>query len=234
MVLSDRPIREAIAAGRIVVDPFDDALVQPSSVDLRVGSSSASSATPAIRTSTCSSRWRTSPSWSTRRGRAVRAASGRVRAGRHAERVALGDDLVARSTAKARWAGWDCSIHSTAGLSTPASTATSRSSSPNMANLPITIYPGMKIGQLSFLQHDHAGRPPLRLGLTRQQVPGPGRADPEPLPPELPGPAVKVLVTGAHRLRRPRGGRGRSPRPATRRGLVRPGSGSRAPPASRR
>src|ERR671930_2815284 len=37
MVLSDRSIREEIAAGRIVIEPFDDALVQPSSVDVRVG-----------------------------------------------------------------------------------------------------------------------------------------------------------------------------------------------------
>ena len=36
MVLSDRTIREEIAAGRLIIDPFDDALVQPSSVDLRV------------------------------------------------------------------------------------------------------------------------------------------------------------------------------------------------------
>ncbi|MGH3426266.1 MAG: dCTP deaminase, partial [Mycobacteriales bacterium] len=37
MVLSDRSIREEIAAGRIVVDPFDDAMVQPGSIDVRVG-----------------------------------------------------------------------------------------------------------------------------------------------------------------------------------------------------
>ena len=35
MVLSDRSIREALAAGRITIDPFDDELVQPSSVDVR-------------------------------------------------------------------------------------------------------------------------------------------------------------------------------------------------------
>ena len=35
MVLSDRSIREAVAAGRIGIDPFDEALVQPSSVDVR-------------------------------------------------------------------------------------------------------------------------------------------------------------------------------------------------------
>ena len=38
MVLSDRTIREEIEAGRIVIDPYDADLVQPSSVDLRVDS----------------------------------------------------------------------------------------------------------------------------------------------------------------------------------------------------
>ena len=37
MVLSDHTIREEIAAGRIVIEPFDDALVQPCSIDVRVG-----------------------------------------------------------------------------------------------------------------------------------------------------------------------------------------------------
>jgi dCTP deaminase len=36
MILSDKTIREEIAAGRIVIDPFDERCVQPSSVDLHV------------------------------------------------------------------------------------------------------------------------------------------------------------------------------------------------------
>jgi len=36
MILSDRTIRAQIAAGRIVIEPFDDACVQPSSVDLHL------------------------------------------------------------------------------------------------------------------------------------------------------------------------------------------------------
>ena len=39
MVLSDHSIREEIAAGRIVVDPFVDAMVQPCSIDVTVGDS---------------------------------------------------------------------------------------------------------------------------------------------------------------------------------------------------
>src|SRR6266508_2757099 len=38
MILSDVSLRKAIAAGRIGIDPFDDALVQPSSIDVRVDS----------------------------------------------------------------------------------------------------------------------------------------------------------------------------------------------------
>ena len=36
MLLSDRDIRAEIAAGRLGIDPFDDSLVQPSSVDVRL------------------------------------------------------------------------------------------------------------------------------------------------------------------------------------------------------
>ena len=39
MVLSDHSIREEIAAGRIVIEPFDDAMVQPCSIDVTVGDS---------------------------------------------------------------------------------------------------------------------------------------------------------------------------------------------------
>ncbi len=39
MILSDRSIREELAAGRIVVDPLGDNAVQPSSVDVRVDGS---------------------------------------------------------------------------------------------------------------------------------------------------------------------------------------------------
>ncbi len=39
MVLSDKTIREEIEAGRIVIDPFDEAMIQPSSIDVRVDSS---------------------------------------------------------------------------------------------------------------------------------------------------------------------------------------------------
>ena len=36
MILSDRTIREELAAGRITIDPLDESTIQPSSVDLRL------------------------------------------------------------------------------------------------------------------------------------------------------------------------------------------------------
>ncbi|MEZ5269690.1 MAG: hypothetical protein R2789_14360 [Microthrixaceae bacterium] len=36
MILSDATIRSEVAAGRIVIDPYDDAMVQPSSIDVRL------------------------------------------------------------------------------------------------------------------------------------------------------------------------------------------------------
>jgi dCTP deaminase len=38
VLLSDRDIRAAIADGRLGIDPYDDSLVQPSSVDVRLDS----------------------------------------------------------------------------------------------------------------------------------------------------------------------------------------------------
>jgi dCTP deaminase len=36
VLLSDRDIRAEITAGRVAVDPFDEAMIQPSSVDVRL------------------------------------------------------------------------------------------------------------------------------------------------------------------------------------------------------
>ena len=55
----------------------------------------------------------------------------------------------------------------------------------NVANLPITIYYGMKIGQLSFVQLTEPAESPYGSARDRLEVPGPGRPDAEPLLAEL-------------------------------------------------
>jgi dCTP deaminase len=153
MVLADRTIRRLIAAGRVRIDPFDDALVQPSSVDVRVD----------------------------RFFRVFRNARypyidvkepmedltelveinddapfilhpGEFVLGSTLERISLPDDLVARLEGKSSLGRLGLLIHSTAGFIDPGWDGHVTLELSNVANLPITIYVGMKIGQLSFVQ----------------------------------------------------------------------------------
>ena len=68
------------------------------------------------------------------------------------ERVTLPDDLVARLEGKSSLGRLGLLIHSTAGFIDPGWDGHVTLELSNVANLPITIYHGMKIGQVSFMQ----------------------------------------------------------------------------------
>ncbi len=68
------------------------------------------------------------------------------------ERVALGNDLVARLEGKSSLGRLGLLIHSTAGFVDAGWDGHLTLELSNVANLPIAIYPGMKIGQISFLR----------------------------------------------------------------------------------
>ena len=68
------------------------------------------------------------------------------------ERVTLPDDLVARLEGKSSLGRLGLLIHSTAGFIDPGWDGHVTLELSNVANLPITIYHGMKIGQISFMQ----------------------------------------------------------------------------------
>src|SRR4051812_11440093 len=68
------------------------------------------------------------------------------------ERVALPDDLVARLEGKSSLGRLGLLIHSTAGYVDPGWDGFLTLELSNVANLPITLYPGMKIGQISFFK----------------------------------------------------------------------------------
>jgi len=68
------------------------------------------------------------------------------------ERVALPDDLVARLEGKSSLGRLGLLIHSTAGFVDAGWDGHLTLELSNVANLPITVYPGMKIGQISFLE----------------------------------------------------------------------------------
>ena len=153
MILSDRSLREAIASGRIVVDPFDDASVQPSSVDLHVDRQFrvfANSRYPYIDVR------REMPDLTemveVADDEAFILHPGEFVLGSTIERVALPDDLVARLEGKSSLGRLGLLIHSTAGYVDPGWDGYLTLELSNVANLPITIYPEMKIGQISFFR----------------------------------------------------------------------------------
>ena len=152
MILSDRTIREQLAAGRIGIDPFDDSCVQPSSVDLRLDSLFRvflNHTMPVIDV-------KQDLEDLTRlveieAGDAFILHPGEFVLGSTSERVTLPDDLVARIEGKSSLGRLGLLIHSTAGFIDSGFSGHITLELSNVANLPITLYPGMKIGQVSFL-----------------------------------------------------------------------------------
>jgi dCTP deaminase len=80
------------------------------------------------------------------------------------ERIVLPDDLVARLEGKSSLGRLGLLIHSTAGYVDPGWDGFLTLELSNVANLPITIYPGMKIGQISFFRLTTAAETPYGSG----------------------------------------------------------------------
>ena len=153
MILSDRSIKEAIAAGRIVIEPLGDGCIQPSSVDLHIDrlfrvfrnhtlghidvKSDLEELTELVEVGADD---------------VFILHPGEFVLGSTAERVGVPDDLVGRLEGKSSLGRLGLLIHSTAGFIDAGWDGHITLELSNVANLPITLYPGMKIGQISFLQ----------------------------------------------------------------------------------
>ena len=155
MVLSDRSIRAEIASGRIVIDPFDPALVQPSSVDVRVDSRFRvfhNSRYPYIDVRKPMDELTDLVEVGGDEPFVLH--PGEFVLGQTLERVKLPPDLVARLEGKSSLGRLGLVIHSTAGFVDPGFEGNLTLELSNLATLPITIYEGMPIGQISFMRMD--------------------------------------------------------------------------------
>jgi len=177
MVLSDRTIKEELAAGRLVIDPFDGEMLQPSSVDVRVAGAFRvfhNSRQPFIDVRL--------PSEDLTEVVAVDEDEpfilhpGEFVLGSTLERVAIPDDLVARLEGKSSLGRLGLLIHSTAGYVDPGWDGHITLELSNVARLPITIYLGMRIGQLSFLRLTTPVDTPYRGKYQGQRGPTASRA----------------------------------------------------------
>ena len=161
MVLSDRTIARCLEEGRIEIDPYDDSLLQPSSVDVRVDRYFRvfrNSRYPYIDVK--AQQEDLTELVEVDDGEPFILHPGEFVLGSTLERVTLPDDLVARLEGKSSLGRLGLLIHSTAGFIDPGWDGHVTLELSNVANLPITIYPRMKIGQLSFVQLTEAAERP--------------------------------------------------------------------------
>jgi dCTP deaminase len=153
VILSDVSIKAALADGRIIIDPLDERSIQPSSVDLHVDRYFRvfrNDTTPYIDPK--EPQENLTELVEVVEGGAFILHPGEFVLGSTYERVALPDDLVARLEGKSSLGRLGLLIHSTAGFVDAGWDGHLTLELSNVANLPIAIYPGMKIGQISFLQ----------------------------------------------------------------------------------
>ena len=153
MVLSDRTIAGLIAEGRIGIDPYDESLLQPSSVDVRVDRFFRvfhNARYPYIDVREPQDEL--TEQVEVEEDTPFILHPGEFVLGSTLERVALPDDLVARLEGKSSLGRLGLLIHSTAGFIDPGFDGHVTLELSNVANLPITIYHGMKIGQISFMR----------------------------------------------------------------------------------
>ena len=153
MVLSDHTIKEELAAGRIVIDPLGEGCVQPASVDLHLDRRLLlfrNSRRPFIDVRedmsdlTEMEEIDDEQPFMLHPGEFVLAST--------LEDIELPGDLVARLEGKSSLGRIGLLIHSTAGYVDPGWKGHLTLELSNVANLPVTLYYGMKIGQLSFLE----------------------------------------------------------------------------------
>jgi dCTP deaminase len=165
MILSDRDIRAALKAGEIGIEPFDDTDVQPSSVDLHVDRffrTFHNARHPYIDVKRPMDDL--TELVEVEEDEAFILHPGEFVLGSTREYVRLPDDLVARLEGKSSLGRLGLLIHSTAGYVDPGFEGHLTLELSNVANLPITIYPGMKIGQISFFRLSSAAERPYGSG----------------------------------------------------------------------
>ena len=151
MILSDRDIRKSIKSGRLVIDPLSDDAIQPVSVDLRLGSK--------LRVYRGERAWLIDIKQDAEQYTETVDIDelvpfilhpGAFALGITAERVELPGDLMGRLDGKSSLGRLGLLVHSTAGFIDPGFKGRIVLEFSNIAPLPITLYAGMKIAQISF------------------------------------------------------------------------------------
>ncbi|HHU10352.1 MAG TPA: dCTP deaminase [Intrasporangiaceae bacterium] len=161
MLLSDRDIRSEIDNGRVVLDPWDPAMIQPSSIDVRLDkyfrlfdNHKYPYIDPAQDQPELTRLLEVEPDegFVLHPGEFVLAST--------LETVTLPDDLAARVEGKSSLGRLGLLTHATAGFVDPGFSGHVTLELSNVATLPIMLWPGMKVGQLAFFRLSSAAETP--------------------------------------------------------------------------
>jgi dCTP deaminase len=149
VLLSDRDLAAELAAGRLAIEPYDAAMLQPSSLDVRLDrffrvfdNTRYTHIDPAVRQDELTSLVEANGD------EPFVLHPGEFVLGSTFELVTLPDDLAGRLEGKSSLGRLGLLTHSTAGFIDPGFSGHITLELSNVANLPITLWPGMKIGQL--------------------------------------------------------------------------------------
>ena len=160
-VLSDGSILDLVGAGRIKIEPWDPELVQPASVDLRLGDSfrvfhnhRASAIDLRERPSGLTEEVTIGPD------EPFVIHPGEFCLGRTLEWVELPDDIVARIEGKSSIGRLGLIVHATAGFCDPGWKGTLTLELNNLTRIPIKLWAGLPIAQLSFMRLDRPAQRP--------------------------------------------------------------------------
>jgi len=153
MLLSDRDLKAAIATGRLGLTPFDEAMIQPSSIDVRLdryfrvfANHRYTHIDPAAQQDDLTELLEPEGD------EPFILHPGEFVLGATFEAVTLPDDIAARLEGKSSLGRLGLLTHSTAGFIDPGFTGHITLELSNVATLPIKLWPGMKIGQLCFFR----------------------------------------------------------------------------------
>ncbi len=153
MLLSDRDIAKELEAGRVKVEPFDQAMIQPSSVDVRLDrffrvfeNHKYSVIDPSIEQGELTREVAVNHDefFILHPGEFVLASTYEV--------ISLPDDIAGRLEGKSSLGRLGLLTHSTAGFIDPGFSGHITLELSNVANLPVKLFPGMKIGQLCLIK----------------------------------------------------------------------------------
>jgi len=160
-LLSDGDLRKELASGRLGLDPFDEVMIQPSSVDVRLdryfrvfNNTKYTHIDPRQQQDELTSLVETADD------EPFVLHPGEFVLGSTFESVELPDDLAGRLEGKSSLGRLGLLTHSTAGFIDPGFQGHITLELSNVANLPITLWPGMKIGQLCLFRLTSAAEHP--------------------------------------------------------------------------